>query len=217
MGQEPLFDLVVIAGAALLAWRLRREHRASAATFLFLPAVMLAFLLARREPVVGAAGTLGAPAALAGVLAGLVVATRSFVRVEPTTGSIVVRATPISLLLWPGTLAIYMLGRRVALWLHAGGGDRAARRGVPSFRRRAGARRARLAVPRLSSRRCPGKAAATLTTRGDSGTAREAAPHSLPLAPSTNPCGAPPCLPAAMLARRRASGSRDLGRRDKHG
>ena len=120
MGQGPLFDVVVMAGAALLAWRLRREHHSSAATFLFLPAVMLAFILARRELVIGAAGTLGAPAALAGVLAGLVVATRSFVRVELTTGSIVVRATATSLLLWPGTLAIYVLGRRAALWLRGG-------------------------------------------------------------------------------------------------
>jgi len=110
MGREPAFDVVLIMGVAVLAWRLRRENRVSTATILFIPAIMLTFLLLQRAFVVEAAGAWGAPAALAGVLAGLVVATRSWVRVEPSTGAIIVRGTLVSLLLWPGTIACYLLG-----------------------------------------------------------------------------------------------------------
>jgi len=111
--------MVLVMGVALLAWRLRRENRVSTATILFLPAIMLTFLLLQRALVVEAAGW-GAPAALAGVLAGLVVATRSWVRVEPSTGAIVVRGTLVSLLLWPGAIAFYLLGRRAAIWFREG-------------------------------------------------------------------------------------------------
>lgn len=120
MGREPAFDVVLIMGVAVLAWRLRRENRVSTATILFIPAIMLTFILLQRAFVVEAAGALGAPAALAGVLAGLVVATRSWVRVEPSTGAIVVRGTLVSLLLWPGTIVCYLLGRRAAIWFREG-------------------------------------------------------------------------------------------------
>ena len=120
MGREPFFDLLLLVGVGLLAWRLRRENRVSIATILFLPAIMVTFVLLQRALVVETAGVLGAPAALAGVLAGLVVATRSWVRVELSTGALVVRGTPLSLLLWPGTIAFYILGRRAFIWLHDG-------------------------------------------------------------------------------------------------
>ena len=120
MGREPVFDVALFAGVAVLAWRLRREQRVSTATILFLPALMLTFALLQRTLVVEAAGLLGAPAALAGALAGLVVATRSWVRVESSTGVIVVRGTLMSLLLWPGTIAFYVLGRRAVLWFREG-------------------------------------------------------------------------------------------------
>lgn len=114
MGQEPLFDLLLVAGVALLASRLRQENRVRAATILFLPGIMLTFVLLQRTLVIGTAGTLGASiAGLAGVFAGLVVATRSYVRVEPEIGTIVVRATVGSLALWPGAVALYILGRRL--------------------------------------------------------------------------------------------------------
>lgn len=120
MGREPFFDLLLLMGVGLLAWRLRGEHRVSTATILFLPAIMVTFVLLQRALVVETAGFLGVPAALAGVLAGLVVATRSWVRVEPSTGAIVVRGTPLSLLLWPGSIALYILGRRAFTWLREG-------------------------------------------------------------------------------------------------
>lgn len=120
IGRVPLFEVYVLVGVGWLAWRLRQEHRFTTTTFLLLPAVMAAFLVMQRERVAEAAGALAAPAALAGVLAGLVVATRSYVRVEATTGTVVVRGTPLSLLLWPGVLALFVLGRRVARWLDAG-------------------------------------------------------------------------------------------------
>lgn len=119
MGRDSRVEVYVLVGVLWLAWSLRRERRLSVATLLVLPAIMLAFILAQRERLVGAGGTPGALAALAGVLAGLVVATRSCVRVEPATGTVVVRGTPASLLLWPGMLALYALGRRAALWLRA--------------------------------------------------------------------------------------------------
>lgn len=120
MGREPLLDLLVIAGAAWLAVRLRRERRFSAATALFLPAAMLGLILVRRELVSGAAGAISALAALAGVFAGLIVATRSYQRVEQDAGTIVVRATRTTLLIWPGTIALYVLGRRAAPWFLGG-------------------------------------------------------------------------------------------------
>lgn len=120
MGREPLFALLLLMGVGLLAWRLRRENRVSTTTILFLPAIMVTFVLLQRARVVETAGGLGVPAALAGVLAGLLVATRSWVRVELSTGGIVVRGTPLSLFLWPGTIAFSILGRRAIIWLRDG-------------------------------------------------------------------------------------------------
>lgn len=114
MGRELLVDLLLLAGLLLLAVRLRRENRVSATTILFLPAVMLAFMLTRRVLVSGLTGALDVFAAgLAGAFAGLVVATHSYVRVEPERGFIVVRATLGSLMIWPGCAAVYVLGRRM--------------------------------------------------------------------------------------------------------
>jgi hypothetical protein len=70
----------------------------------------------QRDLITGATGTIAPLAALLGLLGGLVVATRSYVRVEPSTGAIVVRATWTSLLVWPGALALYLLARRGLLW-----------------------------------------------------------------------------------------------------
>lgn len=121
MGKEPLFDLLLVAGVALLASRLRQENRVRAATILFLPGIMFTFVLLQRAVVIGTAGAVGAfVAGLAGVFAGLVVATRSYVRVEPEIGTIVVRATLGSLLLWPGVVALYVLGRRLSTVLSDG-------------------------------------------------------------------------------------------------
>jgi CDP-diglyceride synthetase len=119
MARGALFDLLVVAGVLWLAARSRHEQRRHVATVLLLPVGFLAILLVRRDLIVTAAGAAAPVAALIGLLVGLLVATRSYVRVEPRSGTIVVRATRAVLLLWPGTVGLYVLARRGALWLDA--------------------------------------------------------------------------------------------------
>ena len=116
MGGGIAFELVLLGGVALLAWRLRREIRLRSATLLVIPIAIGAIIVMQREMIAAATGLIGPLAALLGLLAGLVVATRSYVRVEPGVGAVVVRATWLSLLVWPGTLALYLIGRRALVW-----------------------------------------------------------------------------------------------------
>lgn len=119
MARGILFELFLLAGVALLAWRLRREIRLNSATLLMIPIVIGVVIVMQRAMIAEATGPVAPLAALLGLLAGLVVATRSYVRVEPSTGMVVVRATWLSLLVWPGMLAFYLIGRRVLFWLGA--------------------------------------------------------------------------------------------------
>lgn len=112
MGREIAFEAVLLGGVALLAWRLRREIRLNSVTLLFLPIVVAIVVVMQRDLIAVATGRVAPLAALVGL-----VATRSYARIEPSTGAIVLRATWPSLLVWPGIVALYLLGRRALLWL----------------------------------------------------------------------------------------------------
>ena len=113
MERTASLDIIILAGVAFLGRRLLRERRLPVATMWLLPLLMLGIGSTQRAVWLGGARPdILLSAAVAGGLAGIAVGVLVYVRAERPAGAIVVRGTPLSVLLWPGTVALYILARR---------------------------------------------------------------------------------------------------------
>ena len=110
MGTNPTFDAVILAGVLWLALRALREQRVPVATIWMLPGLML--LLGASQLRIFATHPLSnASALVAGLLSGLAVGALTYRRADRRAGVVVTRGTPLSALVWPGSVALALLAQ----------------------------------------------------------------------------------------------------------
>ena len=110
MGTNLTFDAVILAGVLWLALRALREQRVPVATIWALPGLML-LLGAFQLQIFAARPLSNASALVAGLLSGLAVGALTYRRADRRAGVVVTRGTPLSVLVWPGVVALAILAQ----------------------------------------------------------------------------------------------------------
>ncbi len=110
MGTNRTFDAVILARVLWLSLRALREQRVPVAIIWALPGLML--LLGVSQLRIFAAHPLSnASALVAGLLSGLAVGALTYRRADRQAGVVVTRGSPLSVLVWPGAVALVLVAQ----------------------------------------------------------------------------------------------------------